>query len=137
MRIALHVTPRLAAVGLVTTLVAACSTETTASTASLVVRNATTDTLTYFAYERTATNLIDPRLSVNVDPLFASRVMPPGASSTVLLTAIDGYRTGADVRLFVYTVTGSRASLRGLVDAGSAQLSSSRFRIEISTATLH
>ena len=102
-----------------------------------MVRNATTDTLAYLAFERTSTNQIDPLLSADVDPLFSSRVMPPGASSTVPLTAVGSYRTGADVRLFVYRVSGTRASFRGLVDAGSAQLASSRFRIEISGETLH
>jgi hypothetical protein len=118
-------------------LATACRTEATTSIASsLSVRNTTADTLGYFAFERTTTNSIDPRLLIDVDPFFAMRVLAPGASSTVPFTAVQGYSANGDVRLFVYTIAGTRATYRGFVDATGRDLSTSRFRIDISSGSL-
>lgn len=118
-------------------LLAACAQEPTTvpGVSALSVRNLSADTVAFFAYERTQTYLVDPVAAFDLNPSQAARVVAPGAAASVPLTDLWGYRPGADVRLFVYTVSASRATWRGVVDATGAQLTTSRFTIEIPGGT--
>lgn len=101
----------------------------------IIVTNATSDTLVILAAElETASRLdLNPRIPRSA---VLDRMVLPGGSLVVPARFIEGYRAGADVRFFLYSLEGADAVYSTDVTVTGAQLWVNDFRVELSDASI-
>lgn len=78
---------------------------------------------------------MDPALAFSVSTLHG-QVIAPGTERVASVSEVEGYRPGADIRFFLYRVSGDRATYAAILDASAAQLASQGYRVEISPSVL-
>lgn len=101
----------------------------------LALVNATSDTVGFLALERELSSRVDPNPGLGVETL-RGRVIAPGATAVVTVAEVEGYRPGADVRFFLYRVTGGYATFRAVLDVSVAELARHGYRVELAAAAL-
>ena len=87
----------------------------------LVVRNRSSDSVAFLAFDREASNLVSPNPGPLTVRTFGTNVAAPGKTVTTRGSAIDGFRVGADVRLFLYRVVGGQATFAATFDVLASQ----------------
>jgi hypothetical protein len=107
-----------------------CSVLGTDETPTIQFGNETDRPIMYFAWGRESSNTFDPNPTLPQDE-FRDRVVDIG--ETVEVTQITGWKTGDDVRFFLYTApTGQdSASFVSIHDATDEELRKADYRVTI------
>jgi len=107
-----------------------CSVPGTDETPTIQLANETDRPIMYFAWERESSNTIDPNPTLPQEE-FRDRVVDIG--ETVEVTQITGWKTGDDVRLFLYAApTGQdSASFVSIRDATAEELRETDYYVTI------
>ena len=86
------------------------------------LRNASSDSVAVRGLDRERSNLVDPVEGPVAVATFGVGVIAPGATEIVHGVDIDGFRVGADVRFFLYRVSGGQARYVTSFDMPAARL---------------
>ena len=95
------------------------------------LRNASSDSVAVRGLDREMSNLVEPVEGPVPASTFGAGVIAPGASVIVHGNDIEGFRVGADVRFFLYRVSGGQARWVTSFDVPAASLTARINRIDV------
>ena len=102
----------------------------------IVLRNATTDSIPYYADELGASALREVPAGPVSDTIFRSVTVAPGNQLVVRQETIEGYFAGASVRFYVYRIRNGQALWRGQITVTDAELRAMQSVVTVTPSTL-
>ena len=116
-------------------LAASCA-DSVSPTQQIVLRNATTDSIAYYADELGASALREVPAGPISDTIFRSVTVAPGNQLVVRQETIEGYFAGASVRFYVYRIRNGQALWRGQITVTDAELRAMQSVVTVTPSTL-
>ena len=97
----------------------------------LQLRNTSSDSVAVRGLDREMSNLVDPIEGPVAAATFGAGVIAPRAAGIVHGSDIEGFRVGADVRFFLYRISGGQARWVTSFDVPAARLTARLNRIDV------